>query len=182
MFTIFKKIANFVFSHKLFSIILILAIIGGVWFMSSSVFAKKASVKYVVSTVTKGTLINSISGTGQVSSSNEVTINSKVSGTITSVSVAAGQDVSENKLLLSIDSSDATQSVRDAQASYDLAKLSLEELKAPADELSVMQAEDAVTAAEQAKTTAETSQENAYTNGFTAVSNAFLDMPAVVTR
>jgi HlyD family secretion protein len=177
---IFKRIADFVFSHKIFSIGLVLVIIFGAWF-AVGLFSPKASVKYVVSAAAKGTLITSISGTGQVSSSNEVAINSKVSGEVTYVGVASGQDVSENKLLLKIDSTDAAQSVRDAQASYDLAKLSLEELKAPADELALMQAEDAVTAAEQAKVTAETSQENAYTNGFTSVSNAFLDLPTVVT-
>lgn len=181
MLSIFKKIANFVLSHKIISISLVIAIIIGGWYGYNILHKKQNSVKYVVAAVTKGTLISSVSGTGQVSTSNEVTINSKVSGEITYIGVSAGKDAENGQLLLKIDPTDAEQSVRDAQANYDLAVLSFNELKEPADELTLMQAEDALTAAQNSKTNTESSLSKAYEDSFNSVSNAFLDLPDIMS-
>lgn len=175
-----KKTIKFITAHKIISIVLIIAIIS-LGLISFNLFSQKPSSKYVIAAATKGTLISSISGSGQVSTSNEVAINSKVSGDITYVGVMAGQEVSNGKFLLKIDSADAEQAVRDAQAGYDLAVLSLEELKAPADELTVLQAESSLINAQQSKEDAEYDLKKAYTDGFTSISNAFLDLPAIAT-
>ncbi len=177
---VFKKLLKIIVSHKIISGIL-LVIIASVCLWSGTINKDQNIVKYVVSLANKGTLITSVSGTGQVSSSNEITINSKASGEITYLEVLAGQEVEEGKLLLKINSSEAEQSIKDAQTNYDLALLSLEELIAPPDELSLMQAEDAFTSAKDSKTNAETSLEKAYDDGFTSVSNVFLDLPEIMS-
>jgi HlyD family secretion protein len=177
----FKKTIKFITSHKIISVALIVAIIFLGAFIYNSASKNKLTSKYVISAATKGTLITSISGTGQVATSNEVAINSKVSGEIISVGVTAGQDVNDGKLLLKIDSSDAEQSVRDAQSSYDLAQLSLEELKAPADTLTLMQAEDALDSAQQSKQNAIDALSRDYSDGLSSVDSAFLDLPGIMT-
>ena len=181
MLSIFKKIANFVLSHKIISVLLVGTIIAGSWYGITALNKKQNSVKYVIAAATKGTLVSSVSGTGQVSTSNEVTISSKASGEITYVCVATGDDAENGQLLLKIDPTDAEQSVRDAQASYDLAVLSFNELKEPADELTLMQAEDALTTAKNSKINTESSLAKAYEDGFNSVSNAFLDLPDVMS-
>lgn len=173
MLNIFEKLLKIIFSHKIISGILLLVIIAGAWFSSGLINKNQNTTKYVVSTASKGTLIKSVSGTGQVSSSSEITMNSKASGEIAYLGVSAGEEVEEGKLLLKINSSEAEQSIRDAQTSYDLAVLSLEELIAPADTLSLMQAEDALTAAEDSKINSEADLKKAYEDGFTSVSNVF---------
>ncbi|MFA5087373.1 MAG: efflux RND transporter periplasmic adaptor subunit [Candidatus Paceibacterota bacterium] len=175
-----EKTTRFISAHKIISIVLIIALIS-LGLFAYNIFTPKAASKYVVAAAAKGTLISSISGTGQVSTSNEVAISAKVSGDITYIGVVAGQEVNDGKLLLQIDSSDAEQAVRDAQANYDLAQLSLEELKAPADELTVLQAESSLINAQQSKEDAEYDLKKAYTDGFTSISNAFLDLPAIAT-
>ncbi|MFA5368979.1 MAG: efflux RND transporter periplasmic adaptor subunit [Candidatus Paceibacterota bacterium] len=177
----FKKIVKFIFAHKIVSSVAIVVLVFSGWFVFSSISKQQVDSKYVVSSVTKGVLISSVSGTGQVATSNEATINAKVSGEITYVGVTVGQEVGDGKLLLKIDSTDAEQAIKDAQSSYDLAMLSLEELKAPADELTILQAENSLINAQQSKEDAESNLKKAYSDGFTSVSNAFLDLPNVTS-
>ncbi len=177
----FKKIVKFIFAHKIVSSVAIVVLVFSGWFVFSSISKQQVDSKYVVSSVTKGVLISSVSGTGQVATSNEATINAKVSGEITYVGVTVGQEVGDGKLLLKIDSTDAEQAIKDAQSSYDLAMLSLEELKAPADELTILQAENSLINAQQSKEDAESNLKKAYSDGFTSVSNAFLDLPSIIT-
>ena len=181
MLNIFEKLLKIIFSHKIISGILLLVIIAGAWFSSGLINKNQNTTKYVVSTASKGTLIKSVSGTGQVSSYSEITMNSKASGEIAYLGVSAGEEVEEGKLLLKINSSEAEQTIRDAQTSYDLAVLSLEELVAPVDTLSLMQAEDALTAAEDSKINSEADLKKAYDDGFTSVSNVFLDLPEIMS-
>ena len=181
MWNIFKKIGNFILSHKIVSIILIIVIVAGSWYGIKSFNKNQDSVKYVVAPVEKGTLVVSVSGTGQVLSSNEVTLSAKTSGEVTYLGASVGDEVISGKLLLTIDTADAQQAIKDAQASYDLAVLSLNKLKEPIDELTLMQAEDAVISAQNSKTNLESSLAKAYEDGFNSVSNAFLDLPDVMS-
>jgi predicted RND superfamily exporter protein len=64
MWNIFKKIGNFILSHKIVSIILIIVIVAGSWYGIKSFNKNQDSVKYVVAPVEKGTLVVSVSGTG----------------------------------------------------------------------------------------------------------------------
>jgi HlyD family secretion protein len=176
-----RRILKFVVAHKIVTVILVGLLIFSGWFGFNQFSKKQTTSKYVISAATKGTLISSISGTGQVATSNEVAISSKVSGEITYVGVTAGEDVSDGKLLIKIDSTDAEQAIKDAQANYDLAVLSLAELKAPVDELTLMQAEDSLTSAEQSEENATDALDKAYNDGFNSVANTFLDLPDVMT-
>lgn len=177
----FKKISKFISTHKIISLFIIILIFGFSFFVFNLISKKQTTLKYIVSSATKGALITSISGTGQVSTSNEAIINSKVSGDVSYINVLAGEDAESGKILLKINSSDAEQAVRDAQASYDLAVLSFEELKSPPDELTLLQAESALLSAQESKTNSEASLNKAYDDGFNSVANTFLDLPDVVS-
>ncbi|MFA5012957.1 MAG: efflux RND transporter periplasmic adaptor subunit [Candidatus Paceibacterota bacterium] len=178
----FKKIFKFIFSHKIFSLILAVLILAAGYFGFNFLNKNKiAEASYVVAAVERGTLISSVSGTGQVSSSSQVDIKPKASGDIVYLSAKAGQKVSAGTLLAKIDTTDAEKSIRDAQAALDSANLSLEKLKQPASELSVLQAEDALAQAEQSKNSAEESLNKAYDDGFNSVANAFLELPSIMS-
>lgn len=161
--------------------IIIIAVVFSGYFGIKAMTGKKTETKYVVSTAAKGNLITTVSATGQVATSNEVSMTSKASGTITYVGATSGEDVAAGKLLFKIDDTDARQAVKDAQASLDLAELSLEKLQEPVDELTLLQAEDALTSAQQSKQTATDNLSKSYDDGFTDVANAFLDLPSVMT-
>jgi len=109
-------------------------------------------------------LISSISGTGQVSASNQVEINPKVSGDLVSVNVKVGQTVKQGDLIAQIDARSAARSVADAKSSLENAKLELEELLAPIDKLTLIQAENSLADAKDSLIKLKTTHKNCRNN------------------
>ncbi len=113
------------------------------------------ATRYVIGQVTKGTLVVSISGTGQVSGVNQLDITPTVSGEVTKVLVKAGDKVTAGTPLFAIDQRealktvrDARQSVHDAQISLQSAKLTYQKSIAPPTEIEIIKAQNAVSQAE----------------------------------
>ena len=177
----FKKIFNFVKQHKILSAIIILVIIGGGYYFYTSSKGNSTAVSYVSAAVQKGTIITSVSGSGQVSASNQVDIKPKASGDVVSVGIKAGQEVKAGTLIAQLDATDAQKTVRDAQAALQSAQLSLQKLQEPADQLSLLQAQNAIIQAQESKQNAQDNLTKSYDDGFNNVSNAFLDLPSVMT-
>lgn len=176
-----KKITGFVLRHKFYALIVLLIIGTGGYFGYQRWFAKNTTVRYVTAAVERGTLISSISGTGQVSVSNQVNISAKVSGDVVYVGTQLGQEVKAGAVLLSLNASDALKSVRDAQTNLDTARLSLEKLTAPADALSVLQAENSLASAQESKQKAEDNLNKSYEDMYNTIASVFLNLPAIVT-
>lgn len=130
--------------------------------------------RYVLATVEKGTIVSSISGTGQVSAESQVDIKSKVSGEAIYVGVVNGQEAKAGDLIAKIDA-------RDAEIALENAKISLEKLIKPADAASILQTENALEDSKQSNVKAKDDLAKAYDDGFNTVSNAFLDLPDVIT-
>ena len=153
------KITDFISAYKkkiiIGFLILIVAIVGAIWYKGSTPSATQT--KYVLGTAEKGMFITSISGSGQVTNESQVDVKPKVSGNITSLNVTEGQSVKKGDLIATLDSSDASKTVRDAQQSVKNAQISLqnsqlnlEKLQQPATSLAMQQAEDAVNQAKRA--------------------------------
>ncbi|MFI5205568.1 MAG: hypothetical protein ACHQVK_01375, partial [Candidatus Paceibacterales bacterium] len=155
-------------THKIISVIVIIAVLGGgyMWYKSSASAAGKVS--YITAAAVKGTLVTSISGSGQVSASDQIDLKSKVSETVTYVGVTNGQHVSAGTTLVAFNTTDAQKTVRNAQISLDNANLSLQKTESANTTipLSQQQAKDNLV--------------KAYSDGFTGISNTFLDLPAVM--
>ena len=176
----FGKIGRWSKRHKFWSILIAIVILYGAYYAYAS-RTNAPQTAYVLAQVQKGTLITSVSGTGQVSASNQLDIKPQVSGDVTYVAIKSGQQVKAGQLLLSLDSTDAQKAVRDAQSNLDSAKLSLQKLQEPTDQLSLIQAENALAQAQQSEQNATSDLAKAYDDGFTSVSNAFLDLPGTMT-
>jgi multidrug resistance efflux pump len=111
--------------------------------------------RYVLGQVTRGAIVTSISGSGQVSGQNQVDITPAVSGAITRILVKTGETVTEGTPLFEVDRKaalkgvrDAEQSVRDAQLSLQSSELAYQDFVAPADALAVVKAKNAVNQAQ----------------------------------
>jgi len=193
------KLFKQLFRRKLLTgISLALIIIGG-YFGYQGLAKDDNTTQYMTAAVEKGTLIVSLSGSGQVSASDQVDIKPKVSGDVVYVGAKKGQEVKTGVLLVQIDSRDAQKSVRDAQTSLETAQLELEELLEPVDEYSLMQAESSLIQAQDSLTKlkftqeskyqdaldeiekAEDNLEKGYEDGFNTAADAFLDLPAVMS-
>ncbi len=144
--------------RKILSGILALFLIVGGYFGYKYFFGSAVETRYVTAKAQTGTLIISISGSGQVSASSQINIKPKTSGDVIYVGVKNGQEVWAGMLMASLDARDGQKQVRDAQANLESAKISLEKLKQ--------------SSADIAKITEDS---------FNDVSNAFLDLPVLIS-
>lgn len=158
-----------------------LMIISGGYYWYRSTHNIAATPQYILDTATKGTLIVSVSGTGQVSALNQIDIKPKASGTVLRVPVVAGQMLAEGAVVATLDARDAYKTVRDAELSLESAQLTLQKLVQPADTLAVIQAQSASVQAEQSKQKAVANLAKAYDDAFNAITNAFVDLPTIMT-
>ncbi len=133
---------------------LILVASGGYWWYRSATQVTAQS-KYVTTAATKGMLIVSLAGTGQVSSESQLDVKPLVSGKVLDIPVKEGQDVKKGDILMKLDQSDALksvrdagQAVRDAQVSLASARLSFSKIKQPPQATSLLQATNSVNQAQ----------------------------------
>lgn len=133
-------------AHKIVSAIVLVVLIGAGYGIVRAFSSNTGETRYVLGTVQKGTVITTVSGSGQVSASNELSIKPEVSGKVTSVVVKSGQKVSAGSLIAQLDSTEAQKSVRDAEIALKSAQLDLESLKM-GNTQDLKDAQDAVTSA-----------------------------------
>lgn len=163
MANIIKKFLNIILKHKIISVILLVILIGGLYF----VFKGSGSTKitYVFASVQKGMLITSVSGSGQIAASQQVDVKPKVSGTLTYISVKQGQEVYQGQALAYLDSKNAKTAVRDAEISLETAQISLEKLRNS-------QTSDTQTIND--------NLQQSYRDAYNKISNSFLDLPNLI--
>jgi HlyD family secretion protein len=172
---------NWVSAHRKWSaVILCVILVAGYW-SYNKLTSTATEIRYVTATVTKGVITTSVSGSGQVAASNQVSLKAKSTGDVVYVGGIAGDKVTVGKLLIQLDTASALRTLRDAQASYDNAELSLQETLAPADKLTLTQAENSLTQAIISKNNAVEDLTKAYDDSFNSISNAFLDLPSIMT-
>jgi len=169
-----KKIKIFAGAHKITSVIIIIVIFGIGWWIYAAATSKSGLTTYTLGAVTNGTVVASVSESGQLSASQQLNITPQVSGQIIYVGVKPGQTVKAGTLIAEIDPTTAQQSVTSAQSSLDGAELALQKLQQPATPLSMTQAQDALSSAQRNVTTA-------YANAQNDITNAFHGLPNVVT-
>ena len=197
MFHSFKTIIQ---KHKIISTIVLIIIIGTGYFQYTKLKGGQGETKYVLETVGKGTIITAVSGTGQVSVSNQLDIKPKVAADVVKVNIEAGQRVKEGDILIELDNQDAQKTVRDAQIGLESARVSFQKTTQPADDLTIIQEENALQAAkdnlakleltqqsdmQKAQQTKQKSQDDlskGYEDAYNAISNTFLDLPNIMSK
>jgi macrolide-specific efflux system membrane fusion protein len=131
-----KKIARIPQWYKdlplLLKVILILLVIGAGWLGYSRLSTQKSSQpQYQTAVAEKGTLIVSVTGSGQVSTANSASVTTQASGVVSEVYVQDGDEVQSGDVIAKIDPDMVgKQNEAQALASYQSAKNSLESAKA----------------------------------------------------
>src|SRR5690606_34113183 len=94
-----KRLTSFASRHKVITVL----VIGAVAFGGHRVYKSKAAVSgtptYVLDAVEKGTLISSVSGSGQVSATDQLDLKAKASGEVTFVGVKSGQKIKKGTVI-----------------------------------------------------------------------------------
>ncbi len=164
----------FLLRHKIWSTVGAVVIIICAWWLYGSLTSTTGQTRYVLGTVSQSTIISTVSGSGQIASSDELTMTPQVSGQVIYVGVTPGEKVSAGTLIAEIDPTEAEKTVRNAQASVASAKLSLAKLQEPATALTLSQAQNQLTQAQTALTTD-------YQTSMNDITNSFLDLPSIMT-
>lgn len=117
----FIKLKTWTLANKTKSVIIGLIFIVIIYAISRFFVGSAQETQYILSTAQRGTIVSTVSGSGQVEASNELKVVPRSSGVITSVKVSNGDKVKKGQLLFTIDSRDAQKSVRDSQLALDSA-------------------------------------------------------------
>jgi HlyD family secretion protein len=170
---IFKKVVAFAVKRKILAAVIGLLIVIGGYFGINAIFGASSATKYVLATVEKGSLMTTVSGSGQVSVSQQIDVKPEVSGDVVWVGVTVGQEVYKGQALFSIDSTDAQRNVNDAEISLNESKMQLAEdtAQAPIDYA------DKIKSLEDAKENLKTEYEDVYVT----ISDVFTNLPTVMT-
>lgn len=171
---------GFLRQHKLLTTVVVIVVGAvGYWGIRAS-SSHTAETRYVLGEVTQGTIVTSVTGSGQVSALQQVELKAKAAGDLVSVLVKEGQTVRTGQLLAQVNANDVAKAVRDAQANLQSTKLSLEKLRQPADALTLIQSQHSLERAQESKLNAKADLTKAYDDGFNNVANAYLDLPAMM--
>lgn len=136
--------------------------------------------RYVLAAVEKGTLVTSISGSGQVSALNQIEIKPEVQGNVVYIGVKEGQRVKAGALIVQIDSRKAERAVKDAEDNLLNAQLALQKLTKPAEEIDLRQAENDLNQAKSNQSKTEEDLEQAYSNSVSTVAGVISAMPDIL--
>lgn len=177
---IYVRSRKFIFAHKIISGAVLVVLLGVAWLGVSAAMKPGAETRYVLGTVEKGTIVASISASGQVSSSRQLDVKPQVSGTITYVAVKTGDKVAKGQLLAQVDPSDAQKALRDAQNNLETAKLTLEKLQRPASGLTLAQAQNAVSNAQDSLAKAYVDSESDIVDTFLAIPDSMAVLQDIV--
>lgn len=110
---------------------LIILTAGVVWFTVSKIFGTKTKTTYQTDTATRGTLVVSISSSGNISSANSASVTTQTSGVISKIYVKNGDTIKSGDPIAEVDlDMDGKQRAAAALASYQSAQNSLNSAQA----------------------------------------------------
>lgn len=123
-------------SKRMIYIVLALVLVvggGGVWYYQQQAsVAHAAAANLQTATVTRGTLVASVSGAGNISAPQETNLSFQLTGVpITKVNVVVGDKVKAGDVLATEDNSELSFALRSAQAQLSSAQASLAKLQQP---------------------------------------------------
>lgn len=107
----------------------ILVLLVGSYFGFKKIKEKNNKVFYVLSRVEKGTLFLSVSGSGQISTSEQIDLRPKVSGEVEEIFIKKDQKVRKGELLLKLKTKDFERAIEDGKLALEEAEKNLEDLK-----------------------------------------------------
>jgi HlyD family secretion protein len=168
-----NKLFPYIIAHKALSLGALVLLSYGSYKIEQSYVSTNGETHYAIARTTKNDLTTTVTGTGQVSASNQIDLKAKASGAITYIGAHTGDEVTAGTILAKVDT-------RDIDLSLASARINLQKVTQPADKTTVIQSENALDDAKEAKIKSVTDLEKAYDDALTSVSSTFVDLPEIV--
>ncbi|MDE1924630.1 MAG: efflux RND transporter periplasmic adaptor subunit [Patescibacteria group bacterium] len=170
----FASVKKYAVAHKFISVIAVVIVLGGGWYVYAKATSTSGQVRYAVGTVAQNTIISSVSESGQVTASRTLNITPQVSGQILHIYVTPGEQVKAGATIAMLDPTTAEEAVTSAKENLQSAQIALAKLQEPATTLTLTEQQDALTQAQSNLTTL-------YQSSFSDVTNTFLDLPTIIS-
>lgn len=154
------KIKHWIKNHKKISFLILVIVIILAYYLYKYYANKNAPNSYVITGIRYGNIVHKVTGSGQVSASNQIDVKSQVSGTVKSINVKVGDRVKKGQLLATIDNTSALLDLESARIAY-------AKLVKPARQGDI--------------TNAKNNLNKSYTDAFNAISSAYIDLPNIIS-
>ncbi len=122
-----KKAASFAVKHKIISVVILAAVLGGGYWGYTIFAANNAGTQYTLARVSQAPLQVTVTGSGQVVSQNQLNLTPQASGQITHIYVKPGQVVKAGTLVATLDMTNAAQSVITAKQNLASAQIAYQQ-------------------------------------------------------
>ena len=172
MKNIFTSLANFIKNHKIWSIIILIVVILIAWYFIKN---NSENIKYTEVAVTRGSLSEIVSVTGNVKPLSDVSLAFELGGRVASINAAVGDKVYVGQSLASVSNADLIASLDQAQANLKKALAQYNDVKTGTtpEQLALEQTQVDKSAQDlaQAKVSLISALKNSYTSADDAVRN-----------
>ncbi len=167
-------------AHKIITIIIVLVIAAGGYYWYTSTHATTTVTKYVIQNATQGTVVSSVTGSGQVQAVTSIDLKPQISENVTRVYVKVGDHVAAGQTLVQLDTTNEQKAVNQAQLSLQSAQLSLAQMQQVSTS-TLLQDQSAVIKGQQSVVDASTTLVTDYQSGFDTLSSVFVNLQTVMT-
>lgn len=171
---------KFIRAHKIISLVVVVLVLGGGYYWYSSSQSAGAVTKYVIQDAAQGTVVSTVTGSGQVQVLTQIDVKPQVSEIVTGVYAGVGDKVKSGQLLVQLDTTNEEKAVNQAKLSLQSAQLSLAELQ-QISTTTLLQDQSAVIKGQQSVLDSSTTLVSDYQNGFDTLSSVFVNLQTVMS-
>ena len=170
----YLKFKQYVLKHKKTSIAVAIVLLVIIYELYKVIFPASTVTMYTVADVQKGSIVTNVTGSGQVSASNQIDLKAKSSGNILKINITTGQDVKAGQVIAQIDNPGAYLDLQSAQIAY-------QKLVQPADQPTLIQAQNDLSSTKQSLAKSADDLSNAYDAGYTNIASSYIDLSDAIS-
>ncbi len=161
-------------SHKIIATIAVIIILVGGYY-GYKTLTSSTTTSYITSSVASSTIVSTLTETGQVSASQQISLSPKSSGEVIGVYVKPGDAVYAGQLVAQLDATDARQSLQNAELALKNAEITYAQTTATSTlSLNLLQAQNAVT-------NANISLQKTHDSIYSSLASTYNDFSTIVT-
>lgn len=169
-----RAVRAFALAHKVWTALIAIVVLYGGYQAYGKLTAAPAVTRYVTSTVASGTVVATMTETGQVSASHTLSLSPKAAGEVVAVYVVPGQKVSAGQVIARLDATDALQSLANAELSLKNEQISYAQATATSTlALSLLQAQNGLA-------NAETSLQKTHDASYASLAGIYSDLSGIM--
>lgn len=159
----FNKILKQISKHKIVALLIVLIGAVGVYFIVKAASnSSSTETQYTIGAVEKGSVISTVSSTGQVNASNQLDVKTTAATTVLTVDKKEGDVVKEGDIILTLDTTDIDKEIRTAKINLETAQNNYTKAVAGPTDLELAQAKNSLQNAKDSLEKLKTSQASTY--------------------